>query len=69
MKLSDCKYGTMVITASKEVGFVVGLTYNVDISHTGNMSDEEKLQRTIPLVAFPNGTRGIHHINLYPFKD
>ena len=34
MKLSECKFGEMVITESKEVGHIVGVTYNVDISLT-----------------------------------
>jgi hypothetical protein len=68
MKLSECKFGEMVITESKEVGHIVGVTYNVDISLTGGMSDEDKFNRTIPLVRFANGERGIHHNHLQKFR-
>lgn len=67
MKLHECTYGRMVITQDLEVGFVVGLTYNVDIKFTGEMSKKELFQRTIPLVKFPAGERAIHHGNLKPF--
>lgn len=68
MRLKDCKYGLMVITEDKEVGFIVGLTYTCGLEYTGRMSFEEKFENTIPLVAFPNKTRGIHPANIKPFK-
>jgi hypothetical protein len=58
----------MVITESMEVGHIIGVTYNVGIELTGAMSDKEKHERTIPLVRFADGERGIHHGNLRPFK-
>jgi len=67
MKLKDCKYGKMVIDENLRVGFIIGLRYNICISLTGRMSDEEKFKCTIPLVAFPEGEVGIHHGNLKPF--
>jgi hypothetical protein len=68
MKLHECTFGRMVITESMEVGHIVGVTYNVGIALTGSMSDEEKHERTIPLVRFADGEKGIHHANLRRFK-
>lgn len=68
MQLRECTFGKLVITDNKEVGHIVGLTYNVGIELTGSMSDDEKLERTIPIVKFPRGERGIHHIHLSEFK-
>lgn len=68
MKLNECTLGTLVITNEKEVGHIVGLTYNVRIEYTGEMSYDEKFDRTIPLVRFPSGERGIHHENLKRFS-
>lgn len=67
MKLNQCTLGKLVITEKKEVGHIVGLTYNVALELTGGMSDEEKFDRTIPIVKFPNGERAIHHYNLKEF--
>ncbi len=67
MNLNECTFGRMVITDDQQVGFVVGMTYNVDISLTGGMSADDLFKRTIPLVRFPRGERGIHHGNLRPF--
>jgi hypothetical protein len=67
MKLKDCIYGKMVITEELEVGYIVGVTYNVDIAFTGGMTNEDKFEHTIPLVQFPSETRGIHHSNIKPF--
>lgn len=68
MKLHECTFGRMVITNDKKVGFVVGLTYNVNIAQTGAMNIDELFDRTIPLVRFADGERGIHHGNLLPFN-
>jgi len=57
----------MVITEDLRVGFIIGLEYNVNISETGQMSNEEKFNRTILIVAFPEGKIGIHPGNLKPF--
>ena len=68
MKIEECKYGTVVITGSLELGHIVGFTYNVGIENTGGMSNQDKFDRTIPLVQFADGTRGIHHSNIKIFK-
>jgi hypothetical protein len=72
MKLKDCKYGMMVEEDQRNglgrIGFIVGLTYNVDIKFTGKMSDKELRERTIVKVAFPENTVGIHPANIKPFK-
>lgn len=68
MKLKDCKMGILVQTNDLEVGHIVGLTYNVHISMTGSMTNEEKLNRVIPVIQFPEGTRGIHQGNIEVFK-
>lgn len=67
MKLEDCKFGRMVITDDLAVGFIKGFTYNCSIELTGNMSPEEKFQRTIVMVSFPYGKRSIHPSNINPF--
>lgn len=67
MKLNQCTLGKLVITSDKKVGHIVGLTYNVSLQFTGNMSDDEKFERTIPLVKFPDGERGVHHSQLKAF--
>lgn len=67
MKLHECTYGRMVITKDKKVGHVVGVTYNVGIALTGTMSQDELFERTIPLVKFADGERGIHPANIEPF--
>ncbi len=69
MKLSKCTHGKLVVTDDEEVGMVVGVTYNIPLIQCGNMSYKELLGRTIPLVQFPAGTRGVHHGNLELFKD
>jgi hypothetical protein len=68
MKLHECTFGRMVITDDKKVGHIVGVTYNIPIAHTGGLSYDELFSRTIPLVKFADGERGIHHANLKPFK-
>lgn len=68
MKLSECKLGTLVIDNDMRVGHITGVTYNVSLEHTGGMSNEDLFNRTIPLVRFPNGERGVHHGNLKLFK-
>jgi hypothetical protein len=68
MQLNECTYGRMVITADKKIGHVVGVTYNVGIALTGGMSNDELFERTIPLVKFADGERGIHHGNIEPFR-
>jgi hypothetical protein len=67
MKLEDCTYGKMVITKNKEVGFIKGLTFNIHISLTGDMSNHEKYNRTIPIVEFPSGKKAVHPSHLSPF--
>lgn len=67
MKLSECTYGRMVII-NREVGFIVGLTYNVSIFHAAELNDEERFNCTIPLVRFPQGERGVYPSNLKPFN-
>lgn len=67
MKLTECTLGKLVING-KNVGHIVGLTYNVSLQFTGNMSEDELFERTIPLVRFPDGERAIHHSNLKEFK-
>lgn len=65
MNLKDCKIGVLVKTDSDELGHVVGLTYNVSVKFTGNMSSEELRACTIPLIRFPDGSEvGVHHYNL-----
>ncbi len=68
MKLNQCTLGKLVITEDKKVGHIVGLTYNISLDLTGYMLDQEKFERTIPLVRFPDGERGIHYSNLSEFK-
>ncbi len=68
MKLKDCLIGVMVVDDNLRVGHVVGLTYNVDLSLTGGMTNEDKLGRTIPLVQFPDKIQGIHHENIKIFR-
>ena len=79
MELHECTMGKMVITEQLEVGFVVGLTYNVNVYtsegdfsykewHDLKFTNEEWYDRTIPLVEFPKGKRGVHHTNLNPFN-
>lgn len=68
MRLKDCKMGILVQTSDLRVGHIVGLTYNIDISLTGSMTNEEKLKRTIPLVQFPNNVLPICHQNIEIFK-
>lgn len=65
MKLKDCRIGILVRLENGEIGHIVGLTYNVAVRFTGNMSFEELRDVTIPLVRFPDGDeRGVHHHNL-----
>ena len=68
MKLSECKIGTMVITEDLKIGHVIGVQYNVHISQTGGLTNEERFNHTIPTVRFADGERGIHHCNLKVFK-
>jgi hypothetical protein len=59
MKLSECTFGRMVIDDNLNVGHVVGVTYNISLQYTGGMTQEDKFNRTIPLVKFADGERGI----------
>ena len=68
MKLSECVMGVMVIDEDLRIGHIVGVTYNVDIALTGNMTNEDKHDRTIPLVQFADKTIGIHHGNIKRYK-
>jgi len=67
MKLEQCTLGKLVITNEKEVGHIIGLTYNVSLELAAKMSNEEKFYRTIPIVKFPFGEKAIHHCNLKEF--
>ena len=69
MKLSQCTIGRLVQTLDGEIGHVTGLTYNISLQHTGEMTREELRSRLIPLVTFPEGERAVHHRNLEPFND
>ena len=65
MKLKDCTLGILVRTADGKIGHIVGLTFNVSVQFTGNMSVEELEERTIPLIRFPDKTEcGVHPANL-----
>lgn len=64
MKLSECKHGTIVITHDNKIGMIIGLTYNVDKELAKQMSPLELIDRTIPLVQFPDVIHGVHHCNL-----
>ena len=72
MKLSKCKLGEIVIMKDSgtmcrdaKVGMIVGLTYNCRVQDTGMMSAEERIERTIPEVKFPDGSsHGVHPGNL-----
>lgn len=72
MKLSECKVGILVVENCQgqlgQIGHIVGLTYNVSIRLTAGMSVDKLRDHTIPLVAFPDGTRGIHHCHLEIYK-
>lgn len=69
MKLSHCTIGRLVQTKDGEIGHVTGLTYNVSIQFTGNMTREDLRSRLTPLVRFPEGERAIHHGQLESFTD
>lgn len=58
----------MVITKDKKIGHVIGVTYNVNIALTGWMTEDDLFERTIPLVKFADGERGIHHGNIELFR-
>jgi hypothetical protein len=67
MKLKDCTLGVLVRVKGddSEIGHVVGLTFNVDIRFTGNMSKQQLVDATIPLIRFADKTeRGVHPSNL-----
>lgn len=69
MKLKDCIYGTPVISSDLKLGHIVGFTYNVSLEHTGGMSNQDKFDRTIPLVKWVDGREmGIHAGNIEVFK-
>lgn len=65
MKLKDCKIGVVVINGSLDLGHIIGFTYNSPVS---DLSDQERFERTIPLVQFVDSTRGIHPTNMKIFK-
>jgi len=67
MKLSKCIHGILVITKDKEVGMIVGIAYNLELINCSGLSKEELLDRTVPLVQFPRGTRSIHPGNIEVF--
>lgn len=74
MKLSECKIGEIVQEKSNNIfgsniGHVVGLTYNIHIESLAGMCLEEKNDRVIPLIRFPDGERGVHQSNLEKYKD
>ena len=69
MKLKECIYGTPVIDKKMRLGHITGFTYNVSLELTGGMSEQDKFDRTIPLVRFADGREvGIHHGNIEIFK-
>ena len=81
MKLSECSIGTPVIYNNSSynkdiefhmknmIGHIIGFTYNVHVSQSGNFSSKERLERTIPLVQWANGDKyGIHHANISILK-
>ena len=68
MKLSKCEHGKLVITEDKEIGMIVGVKYNIELFNCHGLSNEELMERTVPLVQFPKGTRGIHPGNIELFK-
>ena len=71
MKLSECKIGEVIVDQSGNIGHIVGLTYNVELSLMGNMPYDERISRTIPLVKFPFKEQvvGIHYNNIELYKD
>lgn len=69
MKLSECKMGVVVVDHDGYIGHVVGLTYNISVKLTGNLTPLELQKHTIPEVKFPEGIRAIHHNNLKLYKD
>jgi len=64
MKLKECKMGEVVVTEDLEVGHIVGFQYNVALENTNGMTKEDLFNRTIPVVKFPRGKRGIHPANI-----
>lgn len=68
MKLQDCIFGKLVITQDLEIGHIVGLTYTMHLMFAGSLSNMELMDRTIPLVKFPKGERGVHHESLEAYK-
>ena len=51
MHLKDCTLGKLVVSKNdKRLGHIVGLCYSVSVENTGNMSPEEKIAYTIPLI-------------------
>lgn len=69
MKLSQCKYGTIVVTKERtEVGMIVGITNN---ARSANIETRKMIDNAIPLVQFSGDLepRGIHYGNLEIFKD
>ena len=58
-----------MVDSDLRVGHVVGVTYNVRIQVTGDMCNDELLDRTIPLIKWVDGTTsGIHHNNIELYK-
>lgn len=68
MKLSECTLGRLVVNRNGEVGHIVGLTYNIHVMNSGELTPKERFERTIPLVKFPYGEQAIHHANLDIFE-
>lgn len=68
MKLSECKYGTLVqeITEYGEIGMVVGITNNI----SSVLSEDQKdPSRAIPLIQWQSGrTGGRHHSKIRLYK-
>lgn len=73
MKLSECTIGTIVIEKFMgrygRIEHIVDLEYNVRLSLTGNSTAKELRDRTIPIVAFPDGKQGIYQGNLELYRD
>jgi len=80
MKLSQCKKGEVVQVIPSNsgglydglVGHIVGFKYNTfnKLAYGHNYTNEELLQKTIPVVRFPCGEEScFHQNNLRLYKD
>lgn len=69
MKLSECKYGVIVINENNNhIGMVVGITNNA--CHFIDLQIRSELDRAIPLIQWSNGDKyPIHHENLSLYEN